>query len=90
MQEYSTSALRSIGNTELTPIISGDYVLGQSAPYRLRVARVGWTSQWARTRFELNAQTGKEDDAGGTNPRTSLSGFSAAANRASRMAASAL
>jgi hypothetical protein len=81
VQEYSTSALQSLGETELTPIISGDYVLGQSSPYRLRVARVGWTSQWARTRLELSAQTGKEDDAGGTNPRSSLSGFSASVTR---------
>jgi len=76
VQEYSTSALHSLGDIELSPIVSGDYVLGQSNPYRLRVARLGWTSQWARTRLELNAQTGKEDDANGLNPRNSLSGFS--------------
>lgn len=71
-QDYSTTTLRSLGNTVTSIPVATDYTLAQVDPRRVRMAGIEWIAQYPRTRLECGAQAGKEDDAGGTSPRNSL------------------
>ncbi len=75
-QDYSTSALRSLGDSVLSDVVVfSDYALAQSDPYRVRLASIHWLSEFPRTRIECGAQTGKEDHSSGADVNRKLTGF---------------
>lgn len=73
-QDYSTSALQSLGDSVLSDVIViSEYALAQSDPYRVRLARIHWLSTFPRTRIECGAQRGEEDHSSSTDVNRTLS-----------------